>query len=76
MVSIAGQWLSSENKYVKAAVTAVEAQLDKVGQRLPMQCTTVLKADYRPELDVSAELNAERRDSLLSRTDWSFEMGD
>lgn len=63
---------------MKAAAAAVEAQLDKVGQLLPTRCTTASKADYRPELDVSAELNAEGTcyfQELLGILRWAIELG-
>ena len=71
-------WTMSSEKYVKAAVTAVEAHLDKSGQRLPTRCTTVMKADYRPELDVTAELNAAGTryfQELVGILRWAIELG-
>ena len=71
-------WTMSSEKYVKAAVVAVEAHLDKSGQRLPTRCTTVMKADYRPELDVTAELNAAGTryfQELVGILRWAIELG-
>jgi hypothetical protein len=71
-------WTMSSEKYVKAAVAAVEAHLDKSGQRLPTRCTTVMKADYRPELDVTAELNADGTryfQELIGILRWAIELG-
>ncbi|KAI2492736.1 Reverse transcriptase (RNA-dependent DNA polymerase) [Fragilaria crotonensis] len=71
-------WTMSSEKYVKAAVAAVEAHLDKLGQRLPTRCTTVMKADYRPELDTTAELNAAGTryfQELVGILRWAIELG-
>ena len=50
-------WIMSSEQYVKVAVANVEAVLDASGQRLPSRCTCAIQAGYRPELDVSAELD-------------------
>ena len=46
----------TSEQYVKAAIANVEATLNESGQRLPLKATTTMQANYRPELDTSAEL--------------------
>ncbi|KAI2491177.1 hypothetical protein MHU86_23404 [Fragilaria crotonensis] len=67
-------WTMSSEKYVKAAVAAVEAHLDKLGQRLPTRCdgdegglSTGTRYHGRAQCG---------RDSLLSRARWNTKMGD
>lgn len=47
----------SPSQYVKAAVTNVEYYLKKKGQSLPCRASTPLSSGYRPEVDVSNDLN-------------------
>jgi hypothetical protein len=49
----------SAEKCVAALVRNVEEALAKKGLRLPTKCYTPLQADYRLELDVSAELKSD-----------------
>jgi hypothetical protein len=54
-------WYMSSDDYVKAAVTNVENELFKVGQRFTTRSGhTVMSQSYRPELDVSPVLGAEK----------------
>ena len=50
----------SSTKYTKQAIAVVEVELDAIGKRLPRKVTTPVASGYRPELDQSRELNAER----------------
>ena len=50
-------WSMSSEQYIKAAIANVEAALDEGGQRLPSRATTPIQANYRPELDTTAEIN-------------------
>ena len=71
-------WTMSSEKYVKAAVENVESELQKTGQRLPTKCRTPLSSNYRPELDVSAELKADgvqRYQEMIGILRWAVELG-
>ena len=49
-------WTMNCEQYVKSAIANIESRLSELGQRLPSKCATPLQANYRPELDVTAEL--------------------
>ena len=71
-------WVMSSEKYVKAAIQNLEEQLHKVNKRLPTKCYTPLASGYRPELDVSTELNADglqRYQELIGILRWAVELG-
>ena len=77
---IAGRecWTMSSEQYVKAAIANVEATLNETGQRLPSRCSTVLQANYRPELDTTPELNANGvryYQELVGVLRWAIELG-
>ena len=71
-------WTMSASDYVDAAIVNVESALDATGQRLPSKCTTPMQSNYRPELDVTAEL---KRDGvqyfqeLIGVLRWAVELG-
>jgi hypothetical protein len=68
----------SADVYVKAAVLNVEAELDKVGKILSKKVSTPFTSGYRPEVDVSAELNDEQANyfqNLIGVLRWSVELG-
>jgi hypothetical protein len=50
----------SSPKYTKQVIADVEVELDAIGKQLPTKVTTLLTSSYRPELNQSCELNAER----------------
>ena len=50
-------WSCGSSKYVRAAVANVEDYLSKRDEKLPRKAETPLSSNYRPELDVSKELN-------------------
>lgn len=52
-------WKMSAKKYVAAAVKNVEEALALKGQRLPSKCYIALLVDYKPDLEVSAELKSD-----------------
>ncbi|KAI2501848.1 Reverse transcriptase (RNA-dependent DNA polymerase) [Fragilaria crotonensis] len=54
------RWAMSSSKYVSRAVKDVETELENVGLGLPKRTTTPLSQGYRPELDQTAELDAQR----------------
>jgi hypothetical protein len=49
-------WSFSSSQYVQAAVNNVEEHLKKKMQKIPPKANAPLKTDYRPEIDLSAEL--------------------
>jgi hypothetical protein len=51
-------WTMSSEQYVKTAVGNVEKRLAESNRKLPTRCSTPLMSGYRPEIDVSQELNA------------------
>jgi hypothetical protein len=71
-------WAMTSAQYVKAAIANVEAFLNASGQRLPSKATTPMQANYRPELDTSAELNLEGMryyQELIGVFRWAIELG-
>ena len=74
-------WAFSSSQYVQAAVKNVESYLEKREGRawsLPSKAETPLKTTYRPELDVSMELNptdASYYQSLIGVLRWIVELG-
>jgi hypothetical protein len=69
----------SSDDYVKAAVTNVENELFKVGQRFTTRSGhTVMSQLYRPELDVSPVLGADKANyyqNLIGILQWAVELG-
>ena len=51
----------SSTSYVKRAIADIETELVKIDKRLPTKISTPLSSGYRPELDSTPELNAERQ---------------
>ena len=74
-------WSFSSSQYVQTAVKNVETHVAKVNDarlQLPTRADTPLKASYRPELDVSPELdtaNAAYYQSLIGVLRWIVELG-
>jgi hypothetical protein len=74
-------WAFSSSQYVQAAVKNVEEYLSKrddVNWTLPTKAETPLKTSYRPELDVSPELqptDAAYYMSLIGVLRWIVELG-
>jgi arabinogalactan endo-1,4-beta-galactosidase len=54
--------------YINAAVVNVETELDRVGKKLAKKVLTPMTSGYRPELDVTAELNSVRAKSQYQNT--------
>jgi hypothetical protein len=72
------RWAMSSEKYVKQAVREVETELDKIEKVLPTKAVTPLTSGYRPEMDVSPELDAERMryyQELIGVLRWICELG-
>ena len=74
-------WAFSSSQYVQTAVKNVEAYLDSQDSkhwRMPNKADTSLTTTYRPELDVSRELNvadAAYYQSLIGILRWIVELG-
>lgn len=72
------RWAMSSETYVKRAVADLETELTKIGSRLPTKVKTPLSSSYRPELDFTSELNAERQNyyqGLIGVLRWICELG-
>ena len=68
----------SSNLYVKHAVTEVERELEQIECCLSTRFTTPLSQGYRPELDVSAELDVKRANyyqGIIGILCWMCELG-
>jgi hypothetical protein len=74
-------WAFSSSQYVQAAVSNVEEYLSKrddVNWKLPTKAETPMQTSYRPELDVSPELqptDAAYYMSLIGMLRWIVELG-
>ncbi len=77
-------WAFGSSQYVKSAVTYVEAYLTKQTKllnskwKLPTKAETPMQTSYRPELDVSPELEpteAAYYQSLIGVLRWMVELG-
>ena len=74
-------WAFSSSQYVQTAVKNVEAYLDSQDSKcwkMPSKADTPLTTTYRPELDVSRELNvadAAYYQSLIGILSWIVELG-
>ena len=74
-------WAFGSSQYVQAAVKNVKTWLEKEESKrwkMPLKARTPLKSGYRPELDVSSELNASDASyyqSLIGVLRWIVELG-
>ena len=73
-------WAMSSDKYVRNAVKTVEAMLEAEGEgyRLKTTARNPYPLSYKPELDVSPELNGElhaRYRQLIGILRWAIELG-
>ena len=71
-------WSFGSTQYVKEAVNNVETYLAKKGKKLVAKAPTALSNGYRPELDVSPELesgDASYYHSLIGVLRWIVELG-
>ena len=71
-------WSFSSSQYVQAAVENVEKYLKGKGLCLPVKAPTPFNSGYRPEVDVSPELNATDAayfQSLIGVLRWIVELG-
>jgi hypothetical protein len=68
----------SSTNYTKKAIKEVEHELKQVGKFLPTKAPTPLTGGYRPELDVSDELDAKRQNyyqGIIGVLRWLCELG-
>jgi hypothetical protein len=71
-------WAFSSSQYVQNAVNNVEQYLSKHNKSLPKKATSPLSNYYRPEIDVTPELNATDTSyyqSLIGIIRWIVELG-
>jgi hypothetical protein len=71
-------WAFGSAQYVKTAVKNVEDYLEKKGESLPARASTPLSNGYRPEIDISDELDpddAAYYQSLIGILRWMVELG-
>ena len=71
-------WAMSSDLYVKRAVAEVERVLGEKNQSLKNRVTTPTSSGYRPELDVSPELDAQNANyyqGLIGVLRWMVELG-
>ena len=72
------RWALSSENYTKKAIAEVENELKAAGKRLVTKVTTPLAAGYRPELDATQELDADRLNyyqGLIGVLRWICELG-
>ena len=71
-------WAFSSSQYVQSAVENVEEYLSKIGKSLPKRASAPFTNNYRPEIDVSAELDPQQSSyyqSLIGILRWIVELG-
>jgi hypothetical protein len=71
-------WAFGSSQYVQEAVKNVETWLAKQNRSLPKKAEQPFKSGYRPELDVTRELNHEEASyyqSLIGILQWIVELG-
>ncbi len=72
------RWAMVSTKYTRRAIADLEVELDAIGKRLPTKIATPVATGYRPEIDQSQELNAERQNyyqGLIGILRWICELG-
>ena len=71
-------WSLSSSQYVQAAIQNVEDYLKTKGECLPTRAKSPFSTGYRPEIDVSPELDASDAayyQSLIGILRWAIELG-
>jgi hypothetical protein len=71
-------WAFGSSQYVQAAVRNIETELKAKGLILPTRADTPLSSNYRPEIDVTPELNPKDASSYQSHIGvlrWIVELG-
>ena len=72
------RWAMSSEVYTKRAIVEVERELKEAGKQLQKKASTPLTSGYRPELDASPELDADRQNyyqGLIGVLRWICELG-
>jgi Reverse transcriptase (RNA-dependent DNA polymerase) len=72
------RWSMSADDYLKRAVKEVETKLGEVDRKLATRAVTPMTGCYRPEMDVTPELNAEQHNyfqGLIGVLRWACELG-
>jgi hypothetical protein len=72
------RWALGSTKYTRRAIADLEVELDAINRKLPSKVTTPLASGYRPEIDQTSELNAERQNyfqGLIGVLRWICELG-
>jgi hypothetical protein len=72
------QWAMSSVKYVQSAIATVELELGRMDKRLNGKASSPVASGYRPELDVSPLLDADRANyyqNLIGILRWAVELG-
>jgi hypothetical protein len=71
-------WAFSSSQYMREAVKNIEKHLDCKGGKLPFKAETPIQTSFRPELDVTPELNptdAAYFQSIIGILRWIVELG-
>lgn len=71
-------WAFSASQYVQEAVRTLEQSLSEKGMKLVVSASTPLASGYRPELDISPELDTDdsaQYQSLIGILRWIVELG-
>ena len=71
-------WSFSSSQYVQAAVTNVEDRLKDNGLSFSTKCNSPIVRNYRPEIDISPELETREAayyQSLIGILRWIVELG-
>ena len=71
-------WGISASKYIQDSIKTTERKLDEMGLQLSIKANSPITKDYRPKIDVSPELDAEKAtlyQSLIGSLRWMVEMG-
>ena len=66
------------DKYCAATVKNIEESLNKQGLRMTTKCELPIRSDYKPEMDCTAELKADRLQwyqETIGSLRWAVELG-
>ena len=72
------RWAMSSENYTKKVLQEVERELEEAGRSLPKKTVTPLSSGYRPEIDMSEELDPTRQNyfqGLIGILRWLVELG-
>jgi hypothetical protein len=72
------RWSMSADKYLKQAVKEVELKIGEIDRKLITRAITPFASGYRPEMDVTPELNVEQHNyfqGLIGVLRWACELG-